>query len=82
MDYFYPIGKKRAAIKVERINGKAYKFKVVPNSICIIKEDTVVKERPEAKIYDEDGNEVLPTGKFLWSAETIDPFHLVTDYFD
>lgn len=81
MEYSYPLKERRIAVKVERIDGRSYKFKVVPGSICIIKEGTVVAERPEAKIFDEDGKEIKPTGRFLWSMETIDPFHLVTDMF-
>lgn len=42
---------------------------------------TKVFERPEAKIVDDEGNEIKPTGRFLWSAETIDPYHLVVDMF-
>jgi len=36
-------------------------------------------ERPEFQIIDDDGDKVEPAGKFLWTAETIDPFHLVID---
>lgn len=81
MKYFCPLKERRIAVMVKRIDGRSYKFKVVPGSVCVIKEDTVVAERPEANIFDEDGNEIKPTGRFFWSAETIDPFHLVTDMF-
>ena len=40
-----------------------------------------VGERDGAQIVDENGETMQPTGKFLWTAETIDPFHLVTDFF-
>lgn len=81
MEYAYPIESKRVAAKVERINGRSLQYRIVPNSLCYIKPGTRVLERPNAKIIDEDGNEVKPDGKFLWSAETIDPFHLVIDMF-
>jgi hypothetical protein len=34
------------------------------------------------KVVDSDGKVIEPTGKFLVSTETLDPFHLVADWFD
>lgn len=36
-------------------------------------------ERPDVSIIDDEGNPLSPEGIFLWSAETIDPYHLVVD---
>ena len=43
------------------------------------------KEKTEKTVYgkivDDNGEEIKPTGRFLISAETIDPYHLVVDMF-
>lgn len=80
-EYTYPLEQKRVAVKVQRINSHSTKYKIIPGSICFIKDGALVSERPKSIIVDEDGNEIKPEGKFLWTAETIDPFHLVTDMF-
>lgn len=80
-EYAYPLERKRVAVKVQRINSRSAKYKIIPDSICFIKEGVLVSERSNSIITDEDGNEIKPEGKFLWTVETIDPFHLVTDIF-
>lgn len=79
--YIHSLKEKRVAVKVKRADGRSLKFKLIPKSLCIVKAGTLFVERPEAKIIDGDGNELIPSGRFLWSAETIDPFHLVVDMF-
>ena len=74
------LGKKRVAVRVRRIGG-SNKYKVVPGSITMLSGEVKVGERDGAQIVDENGETMQPTGKFLWTAETIDPFHLVTDFF-
>lgn len=78
--YAHPIQGKRLAVKVERIDWRSKKYKLT-EEICMMKAGTLVLEKREAKIVDDYGNEVLQIGRFLWSAETIDPFHLVVDMF-
>lgn len=76
--YSFPLRKKRIAVKVKKI-GKN-KFRVVPG-VCVLEESTLVCEQPFFQIVGDDGEEIPPTGTFLWTAETIDPYHLVTDWF-
>lgn len=75
-----PLGKKRVAVRVQRI-GRSNKYQVVPGSITMLSGEVKVGERDGAQIVDETGEAMQPSGKFLWTAETIDPFHLVTDFF-
>lgn len=71
------IGKEYAAIKVKRIKPNVYQ--IVPDSICLLPSCTTVTEMEKRKIVDEEGNEMTPDGRFLWTTETIDPYHLVID---
>ena len=75
-----PLGKPRAAVKVKRI-GNSNRFEIIPGSVCLVSENTPVIERAEAAIVDGAGNTVTASGKFLWTAEAIDPYHLVVDMF-
>jgi len=77
--YTFPLTKTRVAVKVEKI-GRGNTFKVLPE-IYLLKETSLVCEQPTFKIVDDEGNEIKPSGKFLWTVETINPFHLVTDWF-
>ena len=45
-----------------------------------MKEGTILTDF-EGKLYDEDDNEIKPTGRFMISVETIDPYHLLIDIF-
>lgn len=37
---------------------------------------------PEVKVYTEDGQEVLPTGRFFVTNRTINPYHAILDIWD
>ena len=73
------LGSPRAAVKVRRISKN--KYEVVPGGICVLDAATLVKENKDAYIIDDNGEKVTASGRFLWTAETIDPFHLVVDMF-
>lgn len=73
---------KRAAVQVERV--PPYALKVVVGGFVIAKEQvwaTVATDK-RLKVIGPDGEPIEPTGEFLISTETFDPFHLVTDYFE
>ena len=81
MLYSYPINKNRAAVQVKRV-GRTNRFRVVEGSLCMINQGEVVSNLPDDwKIVDDNGEEIKPTGRFIISAETIDPYHLVVDMF-
>ena len=81
MLYSYPINKNRAAVQVERV-GRTNRFRVVEGSLYMINQVELVSNLPDDwKIVDDNGEEIKPTGRFLISAETIDPYHLVVDMF-
>lgn len=78
--YVFPLRRKRCGVKVERINKKEHKYKVT--DVCIIGEDTPMTDLPDNfQIVDAEGAEIKPTGRFLMTAETIDPYHIVVDMF-
>ncbi len=74
------LDKPRVAVKVELVGGRGKKktYKVLPG-IYIVKPPLTMVERSDASIVDDKGNPLSPEGIFLWSAETIDPYHLVVD---
>lgn len=79
--YDYRIGQERIAVKVERIKGKK-QYQIIPGEIFIIKSNTKVAELSgDYEIINEDEEKMLPTGKFLITTETIDPYHLIIDMF-
>lgn len=79
--YSYRIGQEKIAVKVEQVKGKK-QYQVISGEICIVKSDTLVAELPgEFSIVNELGEEIKPTGNFLITAETIEPYHLVIDMF-
>ena len=81
MLYSYPINKNRAAVQVKRV-GRTNRFRVVEGSLYMINQVELVSNLPDDwKIVDDNGEEIKPTGRFLISAETIDPYHLVVDMF-
>ena len=50
-------------------------------NIAFSRTDTLWAELPlNYKVLTESGEEVKPSGKFLITVESIDPYHLVTDY--
>lgn len=79
--YRYPIEKDRAAVKVQRV-GKSKLYRIVPDSLCVMKQGTLASNlADDYKIIDENGEELNATGEFMISSETIDPYHLVVDIF-
>ena len=68
-----------AAVGVKKIANNTYE--VIPGSVCLLPSCQKVCERPEVRIVDKDGNELKAEGKFLWTANTIDPYHMVADVF-
>lgn len=77
--YAFPLRKKRVAVLVKRI-GNGNSFKVLPE-LYMLDESTLVCQQPSFKVLDDEGMEIKPTGLFLWTAETIHPYHLVVDWF-
>ena len=73
------LGKKRVAVEVRKIGRNTYE--VVPGKITMLSEEIMVGERKSGVVVNESGEVIEPSGKFLWTAETIDPFHFVTDFF-
>lgn len=73
------LGKKRVAVEVRKIGLNTYE--VVPGKITMLSEEIMVGEKKNAVIVSESGEIIEPSGRFLWTAETIDPFHFVTDFF-
>lgn len=78
--YSYPIGKRRACVKVKKIKkGKNY-FLEVQDGIHAIGSRTEVHDLPKnIKVVDKNGQELRPTGRFVLTSETIDPYHLLAD---
>ena len=74
------LGKRWAAVEVRQIVGRIYQ--IVTGSLCILDPVTMVIERSNLKIVDENGEEMQPTGTFFWTAETFDPAHLVVDLYE
>lgn len=76
----FMVGQAHACVMVQRIgHGKTYQ--IMPGEVHLLKADTIVMELENAKVIDLEGKEIHPTGKFLITAETIGPYHLVTDWF-
>lgn len=71
----------RACVKIQKIGGRnRYRLLKGIESVCLMKEGTILTDF-NGKLYDEDDNEVQPTGVFMISAETINPYHLLVDIF-
>lgn len=77
--YARPLGKERAAVKVRHI-GYSKKYEVL-SGIFMLSPEIMVVERPVLHVVDSDQYDVEASGKFLWTAETIDRYHLVVDMF-
>lgn len=83
-DYpIWPIGTERACVIVKKT--KNHYYEVVESSIGVIQSNALVTRLnfldSKAKVYDADGNEIQPTGYFLITTETINPYHLIVDMF-
>lgn len=77
----------RAGVVVERFGDKRkYLYKIVENNpLCLIKPCATLLPLAEisadAKIIGPDGQPVPATGEYYITAETMDPYHIVTDWF-
>ena len=77
----------RAGVVVERFGDKRkYLYKIVENNpLCLIKPCTTLLPLAEisadAKIIGPDGQPVPATGEYYITAETMEPYHIVTDWF-
>ena len=77
----------RVGVVVERFGDKRkYLYKIVENNpLCLIKPCTTLLPLAEisadAKIIGPDGQPVPATGEYYITAETMDPYHIVTDWF-
>lgn len=72
----------RIAVKVRRTDNGKQIYEVIPGEVFILSAGTMMLVQPDAQIVDDKGGELKPTGRYLFTAETIDPFHLVTDMFE
>ncbi|MGF7035339.1 hypothetical protein J2T17_006347 [Paenibacillus mucilaginosus] len=53
----------------------------VDSSVFIVKADNVYTPIPTGfKVQAASGEEIQPSGQFLMSAETLDPYHIVIDW--
>lgn len=77
---YWKLDQERVAVKVRKVGPKRYE--VVPDSLCVIQASSKMFHVPEEwEIVTADGDRISPTGRFLMSVETIDPYHLITDFF-
>lgn len=81
IDYY--LGEKWAAVAVERCgDSRRHIYRVIPDSVCMVGARTRVFDVPENyEIVGTDGKKIKPTGRFLLSADTIEPYHLLIDKF-
>lgn len=79
------LGCTRAAAKVKRIKKDVFALCMQEGYfgfLYLLPPQTLIYEMERtSKIVDENGKEIVPSGKFLITAETIDPYHLVVDFF-
>ena len=74
------LNKERMALEVILIKKDTYR--IVPGSLFILPPETRMIQIPASwKIVDEDNNIIPPIGYFCITAETINPYHLITDIF-
>ena len=81
MERPFSLSKDWACVTVEKIPGRKhnqYKILTGAKNVGIVQKGTKVIEF-KGNIFDDEGNEVKPEGKFLMTAETIDPYHLLLD---
>jgi hypothetical protein len=70
------LNKPLLCVTVER-KGKTL---AIDGGVELARADTVWAALPEdMKILSESGEEIKPSGRFLVTVESIDPYHLVTD---
>ena len=86
-DLFWNTGlKKDMKMKVTLRSPRKYLYRIVEiNPLCLIKPCTTLLPLAEisadAKIIGPDGQPVPATGEYYITAETMDPYHIVTDWF-
>lgn len=69
----------RICVTAKRVGNRLV---IVPDSIGILRADTPLFWLDEKfEVVSEDGQPVKPTGRFAVTAQTIDPYHVVTDIF-
>ena len=77
------IGRAWAAVKVEaKYKGTTCWLELVPGEIVVLKADATVYELPDdILVLDPETSEPIPScrGRFLITAETFDPYHLICD---
>lgn len=76
-----PLGKRWACVTIEKIQGRKhdqYRLLTGADSLGILDASTKMIEF-KGNLFDDEGNEIHPEGKFLMTAETIDPYHLLVD---
>ncbi|WP_155973564.1 hypothetical protein [Paenibacillus sp. Leaf72] len=72
------LGKLYAAVKVER---KGFNLHIIQSGVCMSKPNTLFADLPkEFNIFSIDGKIIEPTGRFMISTETIDPYHIIVDW--
>lgn len=74
----FELQKPRVAVKVEKKGRKLY---VIPDEIHFLKPGTLLMKCPY-EVVGPDGEKIEPVGQFVMTAETIDPYHMVTDWFN
>lgn len=71
----FTLYKPRVAVKVEKKGRKLY---VIPDEIYFLKPGTRLMEC-RYDVVSPDGEKIEPVGRFVMTAETIDPYHMVTE---
>lgn len=73
------LDKPYAAVKVQRVSKD--KFILCSDGVSLLKNDAKLTELPDMFVIEtEDGERVQPSGQFLITTETIDPYHLIVDW--
>lgn len=79
------LDKQYVACMVKCVNSRKNKYEAVDGSAILLEPGiTLIPLQmisEDAKILDSLGEEIKPTGNFYITAETIDPYHYVIDYF-
>jgi hypothetical protein len=75
---------RRAAVQVRVTYGDRRSKKTavlhVTDKIFVMKPDALMVELPDGvTVVDDDGKPIRPSGKFMVSVETFDPFHALVD---
>jgi len=73
----------RAAVKAKVVSKRPRRYEVDTESgVCMIESGTqLVLLEENAQVITAEGEVLEATGRYYRTAETIDPYHLITDYF-